>query len=427
MITRALIVAIEHYPESTATSQALPGTIEAAERFARWLQTELAVQKEDIVFCASGQSDYRTHGTATQEVKRAILDLIRAGHNQTDSLMVYLAGHGVMLPQRVSDSDLLLCSDFVEPQISGSNCIELSELTKLLATSLGIGNHFYFVDACRSEVEDFDPTRLGITPFAATSGTADSYQLLSGRPFEAVPSDSLFVDSLLDALGTSAQELEGGRISFQTVAESVASAFEQQQRKIFVRLSGGTDGLIRKPLSGSAPTILDEVGTKIPPVQLLIDFDEVAFLGQTNGQLPDHLRQAFQIRSYLNKGRWSKLQVLSIEDLANAFRNGVSIDQLNAEREQCEAFFRNEATTMADSIELYRYRYIGTFGSLWRSRTGKRRAHLSAGLPGVDIRVSPAEDFVDFPGSPHPAIDRGFDLVERAIESDDCQLLFRHP
>jgi len=434
MTTRAFIVAVEHYPESTATSRHLPGTIASAERFAGWLQKELGVDKKNVVFCSSGDSDFKTHGTTTPQIKRAILDLIRTGHNDTECLFVYQCGHGVMLPSREFDLDLLLCSDFVEPQISGYACIEVNELTELFARSLGAGTHLYFIDACRARANNLDATRLGITPFDATSGEADWFQLSSGKPSEAVPTDSLFIDSLLNGLsGQSrliADEHEEGRswITFQNVAESIADSLAIHQREIFVRSKGKADFRIADTTRAQGvSTIVDDYGIKSPPVKLLTEFEEIVFLGETNGQLPMFVSKAFALREKHKKGRWRKLEILSIEDLHTAFRYDKPTKKLEEERAACESYFQNDGISVADQIALYRYRYVGTYGSFWKGDTGKRWAHVSAGLVGEDIRVSPASDYVDFASSRHPKVDRYFDLVGRVIQSDDCRCIFYHP
>ena len=434
MTIRALIVAVEDYPESTTTSRKLPGTIKSGERFNRWLTEHLRVEQRNVVFCASGNSAFKTHGTTISQIRKAILALIRQGHNDTDQLYVFLCGHGVMIPGREYDLDVLLCSDFIDPAISGNACLEVNELTELLACSLGIGTHLYFVDACRTQTENLDAVRLGITPFDATSGKADWFQLSSGRPEETVPTNSLFMETLLESMAGNceliADATDEGKswITFQNVAQAVARTFADHARQIFVRSEGNADFRIQSVARAvETPTIVDELGIKLPPVALLVEFDEIIFLGETNGQLPKFVKKAFEIRQRRNKGRWNRLEILSIENLNTAFRNEASLPLLQQERSEMEAFFKNEAAKIADDLTMYRYRYIGTYGSLWKNSTGKRRVHVSAGLTGEDIRVSPASDYVDFQGSRHPKVDRYFELVRRTIDNDEsCRCIFRH-
>ncbi len=140
MTTRAFIAAVEHYPESTSTSQQLPGTIESGERLARWLREGLDVARGNIIFCASGDSEFRTHGTATRQIKQAIIDLVGQGYNDTERLFVFLSGHGLMIPRLEQDLSILLCSDFSNSQVSGGACLEINEFTKLLREKPG-GRH----------------------------------------------------------------------------------------------------------------------------------------------------------------------------------------------------------------------------------------------------------------------------------------------
>ena len=431
MKIRAFIVAIEDYPVSTSTSAKLPGTIASAEKFANWLQDVLNVDQDNIFFCSSMKGFLTTHGTKSPEIKQAIVDLINCGHNETDLLFVYLSGHGVMIPGREYDLDILLSSDFVNPQISGSACIEVNELTELLEQSLGIGTHLYFIDACRTQTQKLDATRLGITAFDATSGRADWFQLSSGKPFEAVPSDSLFIESLLNGLGGKCNLVKDDSgtglawITFQNVAEAVAESFRERGREIFVRSKGKTDYRItRTPEAGAVSTIVTTHYTRFPPVELLTEFDEIIFLGETNGQLPWFIKDAHENRMEQGKGLWKKIDVLFIKDLSRAFRTDKPLNELELERDECDAFFRREGKQMVEALALYRYNYAGTYGSFWKNNSGKRRAHVSAGLLGEDIRVSPASDYVDFPGSRHPKVESYFELARRVIESDDCERIF---
>ncbi len=431
MTSRALIVAVEHYENSTATSQQLPGTIAAANQLAQWLQHDLGVDRRHILYCSSDESPFRTHGTSTAQVKKAILDLVRQGYNDTEKLFVFLSGHGLMIPRLEQDLSILLTSDFIDSRISGDACIEVNELTKLLARCLGIGNHFYFVDACRTKDERLDPARLGINLDPATSGTADFFQLWSGRPYQSVPSNSSFVDALLRGLNGGcdlvADESVAGRfwVTFDNVSEAVAISLAGENREVLRSSHGGFRSQITSlERAGDATTIVTEGGKKIPPVELLKEFEEIIFLGETNGQLVNFVKEAFADR---DRQRWKRLDVFSIEDLSSAFRNDRNTTELEAERNSCEDFFRTQGKDIAEKTSLYRYRYAGAYASLWQDASGKRRAHVSVPLPGEDIRVAVASDFVDFPNSRHPKVDRYFDLVERVVESEGCHCIFEHP
>ena len=306
METRALIIAVEHYPESKSTSDRLEGTIANAEKVARWLENAIQVPRERILFCSSDDSPYRTHGATRDEIKKAVIRLINEGGNVTDRLLVFLSGHGVMKSGKPGElhSDILLSSDFIASDCSGDACIQVDELTVLLARSLGAGSHVCFVDACRTVDDNLQPIGLGLKPPAAASGVAGWYQLLAATAGGYAVSDSQFVDLLIKCLD-GACELDydipdsGDRwVTFRSIAKAIEKEFELIQRGIEVRSAAtSVDYRIRSmKCSGQVLPVVGLGGTKSPPVEFLTAYDEVMFLGETNSQLPTMLIKSFEAR-----------------------------------------------------------------------------------------------------------------------------------
>ncbi len=434
MTSRVLIIAIEDYPQSRGTSAKLPGTIANADKFAAWLEENLKIAREHILFCCSGESLYRTHGAARKDIKAAILQLTLKGIDDTDKLFVYLSGHGVMKPGQGTEphTDLLLCSDFVGSDISGDECLSLSELSALLSRSLGSGTHLYFVDACRTIDPNLDPASLGVKTQTATSGVAGWFQLLSASAGSAAKNDGRFMDAIIRAMDGGCElardEADQDRcwVTFGNVARALEKEFADQQRGVEVRtLAEKSDFPIRRLFrSGMATPIINADGRKSPPVELLKAYEEVVFLGETNGQLPKFLDQAFSDR---HQRRWKRLSILSIEDLSQAGRPGIAKSDLEKERQAAEDFLRSNAGRLAEELDLYRYNYAGTYGSLWTAGDGRRRVHVSPRMLGVDIRSAPSSDFVDFPERHHPTVDLYFRLAQDVIASPDCHEIFMHP
>lgn len=434
MKTRALIIAIEEYPSSQETSRTLPGTLDNAKRFTQWLEQNLNIPATDIIFCASGPPGAATHGTSRQQIKKALVQLMQKGLDDTEMLFVFLTGHGVMKTSQNGDphEDFLLCSEFESSVISGDECICISELTTLLSRSLGAGSHFYFIDCCRTVNKDLNPGNLGINGTRANSGVANIYLLHSAASGAAATNDGLFTDLVLRCLsGQDEMDRDPNspgdyHITFRNVARTVEKGFNQAQRSVEIRTIAQKSDVRIRTVQRAGPTaaIQDSSGRKSPPVELLTLYDEVVFLGETNSQLYPMIEKAFAARA---QRRWKRLDVLSIEDLTQAARPGFTLPQLELERATAEDILGKNAARFAEEFALYRYNYVGMYGSLWKASDGRRRVHVSPRLPGIDIRISPASDIVDFPANRHVQVDMYFSIAESAIRNGETRCIFRYP
>lgn len=427
MATRALIIAIEDYPDSQSTSTSLPGVLKDAERFVEWLTSSIKIDPRNIVFCCSARTASPDRfGAARSQIKNAVLRLLDAGRNDTETLFVFIAGHGVLKlrPDNETHTDVLLCSDFINSKVSGDACLQLDDLTRLLARELGPGSHFWFIDDCRTPDLMVIPSPLmAVEP--VDTGTASWFQLLSTQEGSAAINDSRFLDALLVSLQDDSHVKGVDWITFNDVARRVASMMHSQYRTIDVRTSGSADSRIRqvrKP--GQVPTIVTKQGLKSPPVELLKSNEQVLFLGETNWKLPSALSEAFEAR---NNRRWKQLDILTLEDLSQAHRAGIQLEDLTQQREAAEEFFRQHAAEMTEHLNLYRYNYVGMYGSFWTSEDGSRRAHVSVAIPGEDIQSTPASDYLDFPEARNDLVERLFQRACRTLTRQDCLRTFQHP
>jgi hypothetical protein len=167
MAVRALIIAIEEYPEMGGLSSSqLEGTNEAARSFYAWLTGRKEVAPESIYVCC-GDPGFapNTRGTGRMDVLYALRDLAHAGRDRTEELFVFYSGHGlVRVDNQVGDSvDLLVGSDAFPPDLLGEACINVQELKDWLRKSMGTGDHYYFIDACRNPVRTDDLAHARIT------------------------------------------------------------------------------------------------------------------------------------------------------------------------------------------------------------------------------------------------------------------------
>src|SRR5260370_19167656 len=157
MAERALIIAVEEYPQITdgSVEKKLSGTLVAAQNFRDWLTAKWHAENTSgqILFCSNplvpgGQ------GASKDDIIRALRLLLKDGRDQTEVFYFYFSGHGFRLPkERAKLTDVLVAAEFEDVIQSGASCFKLDALIAGLRSSLGIGCHYYFVDACRNEVK----------------------------------------------------------------------------------------------------------------------------------------------------------------------------------------------------------------------------------------------------------------------------------
>jgi hypothetical protein len=225
MSHRALIIAIEHYPDMADRHQAtLPGTLQAGLDFKDWLVGKWAAQKDsqghpietEIVFCSEpvvastpgmpGQPPIAGRPATRRDIVKAVRGLRDSGSNATEELFVFFSGHGFSFasPGRAK-THFILSADFETPELSAPSCLPLLELINWLRDHMGPGRHFYFIDACRNVLTAatvVPPSELlPIDPNAPGGGRA--YYLQSARTGVTAPAESAFVPALLRGLAGS--------------------------------------------------------------------------------------------------------------------------------------------------------------------------------------------------------------------------------
>lgn len=222
MAHRALIIAIENYPEMADRHQAtLPGTLQAGLDFKDWLVKKWSALRDaqghpieaEIVFCSEpvvpstpglpGQPPIAGRPAARKDIVKALIGLRDSGSNATEELFVFFSGHGFSFasPGRAK-THFILSADFETPELSAPSCLPLLELINWLRDHMGPGRHFYFIDACRNVLTAatvVPPSELlPVDPNAPGGGRA--YYLQSARTGVTAPADSAFVPALLRGL-----------------------------------------------------------------------------------------------------------------------------------------------------------------------------------------------------------------------------------
>ena len=430
MSAKAFVIAIEDYSLTNAFARTLTGVCAGAERFLKCVTDDLDVARSDCFVCSSREfSGTQKFPDSKSGIKNAVRNILDSGKDQTERLYVYIAGHGVSVETRGQQADYLLTSDFANTRDSGDCSISTIELARLFGREMGPGNHLWFIDTCQTSIPAFAAAGLGINPVDSYCGRASYFILNSASPGQVAANDSCFIDAIVSGLAGNSRLIESVdqpgvyRVTFQSIASAVSETLKEHGRQTYVRTQGGRNDCTIRALTRATPTaaILTAEGMKSPPVKLLTDFDDLVFLGETIGQLPDQIEAAFQFRQFQP---WKSIELFSVNDLSKAFRRGTDVRELESERRSMEEYFIANARTLAHRMRLFRYDYDRRYMSLWQSNDGCRRAHVSAGVLGEDIRNADATDYVDFPNARIEKIDSFYHDVDRVRESDTCMCIF---
>jgi hypothetical protein len=206
---RALIIAIQKYPQTLPPlEQELPGTLESATKFRDWFRTAHAIppaeEPQRLLVCSDDGMAGATHGASAQAIRQALKALAVAGAAQTEELFVFFSGHGFLFKEGEGPrpADVLVASDFTSMDVGGASCLRLTDIQNELRKSMGAGNHYYFVDACRNEIADdqIDVGPLGVRLPRINQKEALLYTLFSTTRLSTAPAASPFTDIVIDGL-----------------------------------------------------------------------------------------------------------------------------------------------------------------------------------------------------------------------------------
>lgn len=209
MAVRALIVAIEDYPNVAAGGLAkkLDGTLNAGLAFRDWLQEKWKRERIDaadqhLILC-SEPAQLGGIGATSGDIKRALLELQAKGASQTDELYVFLSGHGFTFVSMAGDkTSVLIGSEFESPALSGGACLSVGYLTRWLSAHLGPGRQTYFINLCRNKL-DVETVAVGgpFLPFKPTvSGEGSTFVIHAAAEGDVTQVNSKFNEHLFDGL-----------------------------------------------------------------------------------------------------------------------------------------------------------------------------------------------------------------------------------
>lgn len=166
-------------------------------------------------------------------------------------------------------------------------------------------------------------------------------------------------------------------------------------------------------LSALRPTIVGMDGcSKVPPEDLLLRHQRIAFVGATHGQLAPKLADAFGAGT-----RWKRLDIFfaSPELLDQVVREPA--EDLNEESLSAkEALLALLLKGIAAEWTIYQFDGPAIFGAYWDSDEPGGRIHISPQLLGTDIRRCPAMDYTwseDVPSIHYEAYRRHLNELKR--------------
>lgn len=202
-VPRALVIAIEKYPSAQGLAQELKDTAQAGLDFYDWLINKKNVKPEHIWYCGDGAQppglpNTNFFNTAYASVRRALINLLRAGKDQTSELYFFFSGHGLSWQEDPHERpvDVIVAADFGDLQTDGNLCAKLSEIERKFDANLGGVDHYFFIDACRNVIPGkmteigsltlaLDPAELGdrtlYRMYSTTSGDVANVSSGFGR------------------------------------------------------------------------------------------------------------------------------------------------------------------------------------------------------------------------------------------------------
>jgi len=205
---RALVIAIQEYRSVTdgSVARALPGTLQAGTDFRDWLISKwnsenVAMADRQLIFCSAPVVTGGRSATPS-DILRALLELKTAGQNATDEFYFFFSGHGFSFVEPDTRSDMLIASDYEAMELSGASCMNLDKAIYWLRQQLGPGKQYYFIDACRNELDArrIRPTGFLLPNDLQTTGEATTYLLQSTPPSSTAAVDGHFSEALLAGL-----------------------------------------------------------------------------------------------------------------------------------------------------------------------------------------------------------------------------------
>lgn len=206
---RALIIGIEDYANvgDGSIERKLPGTLDAALAFRDWLSAKwnaenVADADRQIVFC-SEPTVPGGRPASLDDINQGLLDIRQVGQNATEEFFFFFSGHGFTFVSAGTRADQLIAANYRSMELSGASaCLHLDKMIYWLRQELGPGKQYYFVDACRNQLDGAKIAggAFGLPNNPQTAGEAMSFLLQSTVPGATAAADGRFPRELMEGL-----------------------------------------------------------------------------------------------------------------------------------------------------------------------------------------------------------------------------------
>ncbi len=276
---QALIIAIQEYPDAEeGIAKKLEGTLEAGLAFRKWLEKKwqnegVLTDQSRILFCSSPVQAGGSGATQTDILKAMVK--LKEWRGMTDELYVYFSGHGFTFVDKPgSRADVIIASNFVDKDISGTCCLKLDEIIAWLRGHLGPGHHYYFVDACRNELNGNQVQGMGQVPRwdDDISPDASTYLLQSTVDSSSAAVDSGFAKTLLAGLNGNGR----AKVWDNAVDDAMVVRYESLRRFVKSALNGAQKITSKNEgEDGETEAILARI-RPIPKCSCTLDIDGLA-------------------------------------------------------------------------------------------------------------------------------------------------------
>jgi Caspase domain len=263
MASRAFVIAIEDYGEGNYLPS-LDGCNRDAEIFIRWLMEKKLknVKPEslpDFLRCCSGKAfaggpelEWRTAGTTSVEILRELGQFVKKWAGLTEEFFFFFSGHGFSYANSAWEKsvDVLVASDFDGLETGGRACLPLNEMKTKLWKALGPRHHYYFVDACRNQInsEQISPTGTGFGFANSQLGTPTVYKMFSTAQGKISDTESGFTPLLVKGLsgGGRAKGLRSNRmyVVFDLLCEYMKKGLKPAGQDVDFEREGSGEGYI---------------------------------------------------------------------------------------------------------------------------------------------------------------------------------------
>jgi hypothetical protein len=251
MTTRALVIVIEDYSQGKFLPN-LPGVNKDGQIFIQWLLEKKGVTPADILCCAGRGFKGRTNGTSSSEIINEITKAVTNWADKTDEFYFYFSGHGFSYSTSTFEKsvDILVASDFTDLATGGRACLQLNEIKTKLWKALGPRHHYYFIDACRNQIQPdaISPAGTGLGFVSSQLGTPTVYKMFSTALGAVSKTQSGFTTLLIKGLNGAgrAKGLRSGRmyIIFDLLCQYMKSNLQPSGQDVDFDREGSGDGYL---------------------------------------------------------------------------------------------------------------------------------------------------------------------------------------